>query len=73
LNVSERGRSYDADRATPQKPEVDALLAELDGARRLFEVADRRARTYLARRGVLDQTSRDIVPLLLDALRVTER
>ncbi|HET8778169.1 MAG TPA: hypothetical protein VFN76_10965 [Candidatus Limnocylindria bacterium] len=71
--MSERERSYDADRAPVQKSEVDALLVELDEARRLFEAADRRARTYLARRGVLDQTSRDIVPLLLAALHVTER
>ena len=67
--MSDRERSFDVERPPPQKPEVDALLAELDEARRLFEAADRRARTYLARRGVLDQTSRDIVPLLLDARR----
>jgi hypothetical protein len=71
--LSERERSHDVDRAPLEKSEVDAMLVELDDARRRFEAADRRARTYLARRGVLDQTSRDIVPLLLDARRVTER
>jgi hypothetical protein len=71
--MSARERRSGADRTTLQTSEVDGLLAELDEARRLFEAADRRARTYLARRGVLDQTSRDIVPLLRDALRATER
>jgi hypothetical protein len=71
--MSARDRRSGADRTTLQRSEVDGLLAELDEARRLFEAADRRARTYLARRGVLDQTSRDIVPLLRDALRATER
>ena len=71
--MSDRERSFDVKRAPPQKSEVDALLAELDEARRLFEAADRQARTYLASRGVLDQTSRDIVPLLLDARRRSRR
>jgi hypothetical protein len=71
--VSDRERRPDVKRAPPQKSEVDALLAELDEARRLFEAADRRARTYLARRGVLDQSTRDVVPLLLDARRRSRR
>jgi hypothetical protein len=44
--------------------EVDELLADLDRAREMFEAAERRARTYLVRRGVIDQTDRDLRSLL---------
>ena len=44
--------------------EVDALLADLDRAREMFEAAERRARTYLVSRGVIDQTDRDLTSLL---------
>jgi hypothetical protein len=45
---------------------VDALLADLDRARDVIEAAGRRARTYLVRRGVIDQTCRDLTSLLRD-------
>ena len=48
--------------------EVDALLADLDRAREVFEAAERRARTYLARRGVIDQTCGDLASLLRECL-----
>jgi hypothetical protein len=44
--------------------EVDALLADLDRAREMFEAADLRARTYLVSRGVIDQMDRDLTSLL---------
>ena len=44
--------------------EVDALLADLESARDMFEAAERRARTYLVSRGVIDQTNRDLTSLL---------
>ena len=48
--------------------EVDALLADLDRAREMFEAAERRARTYLVRRGVIDQTCGDLASLLRECL-----
>jgi hypothetical protein len=48
--------------------EVDALLADLDRTREMFEAAERRARTYLVRRGVIDQTDRDLTSLLRKCL-----
>jgi hypothetical protein len=48
--------------------EVDALLADLDRAREMFASAERRARTYLVRRGVIDQTSRDLTSLLRECV-----
>ena len=54
---------------TPREtPEVDALLGDLDRAREGFEAAERRARTYLVRRGVIDQTSRDLTSLLREGV-----
>ncbi|GIU96069.1 MAG: hypothetical protein KatS3mg012_2526 [Gaiellaceae bacterium] len=44
--------------------EPETLLAELNYARELFAKADRRARTFLAERGVIDQADRDLVSLL---------
>jgi alkanesulfonate monooxygenase SsuD/methylene tetrahydromethanopterin reductase-like flavin-dependent oxidoreductase (luciferase family) len=49
--------------------EVAALLADLDGARETFEAAERRARTYLVRRGIIDQTDRDLPSLLRECVR----
>jgi len=37
-----------------------ALLTELEDARAALQRADRQARTYLAKRGVLDQTYLDL-------------
>ena len=48
--------------------EVDALLADLDRAREMFEAAERRARTLLVSRGVVDQTGRDLTSLLRDCV-----
>jgi hypothetical protein len=59
------GRGY---RTRPPTPEVDALLADLDRAREVFEAAERRARTYLVSRGVFDQTCRDIASLLRECV-----
>ena len=56
---------------TPTRREtldVDALLADLDRAREMFEAAERRARTYLVSRGVIDQTDRDHTSLLRECL-----
>jgi hypothetical protein len=53
--------------------EVEALLADLEQERKEFLAADRRARTYLARRGVLDQTSRGLATLLREAARASSR
>jgi predicted transcriptional regulator len=48
--------------ATTARP--DELLAELGRAWEQFAAAERRARTYLAREGVLDQTDREVRSLL---------
>ena len=40
------------------------MLAELERTRTEFERAERRARTYLAERGVLDQTWGDLAAAL---------
>ena len=48
--------------------EIDALLADLDRTREMFETADLRARTYLVDRGVIDQTHRDLRSLLHECL-----
>ena len=42
----------------------DLLLAQLERARAEFEGAERRARTHLAERGVLDQTQVDLASAL---------
>lgn len=57
--------------AAPERPatqEVEALLADLDHARDALAAAERRARTYLARRGVLDQTKGDLASMLREVL-----
>jgi hypothetical protein len=61
--------------ATPTRREtleVDALLTDLDRAREMFEAAERRARTYLVRRGVIDQTYRDLTSLLRECVPVRD-
>ena len=50
---------------TPMKDtEPDALLAELELARAELQRAERESRTYLVRRGVLDQTRLDLIVAL---------
>jgi hypothetical protein len=51
--------------STPMKDtEPDALLAELELARAELQRAERESRTYLVRRGVLDQTRLDLIVAL---------
>lgn len=50
---------------TPMKhTERDALLAELELARAELQRAERESRTYLVRKGVLDQTRLDLIVAL---------
>ena len=49
-----------------------SLLAELERARAAFVAAERAARTYLARRGVLDQTHIDLAAAVCTAGETTE-
>ena len=44
--------------------EPDALLAELERTRAEFLRAERASRTYLVRRGVIDQTRLDLIGAL---------
>jgi len=46
------------------RSEPDALLAELERARAELQRAERQSRTYLVRRGVLDQTRLDLIGAL---------
>ena len=50
-----------------ERLEPDALIAELDRARAEFMRAEREARMYLVRRGVLDQTRLDLIGALIAA------
>jgi hypothetical protein len=68
VNKNERRRQAGATPTRSETQEVDALLADLDRARELFAAAERRARTYLVRRGVIDQTDRDLPSLLRECL-----
>ena len=68
MNKKERRRQAGATPTRRETPEVHALLADLDRAREMFEAAERRARTYLVRRGVIDQTYRDLTSLLRECL-----
>jgi hypothetical protein len=68
VNKKERRRQAGGTPTRSETLEVDALLADLDRARELFEAAERRARTYLVRRGVIDQTYRDLTSLLRECL-----
>ena len=64
MNKKERRRRTGGTTTRRETVEVDVLLAELDRAREMFEAAERRARTYLVSRGVIDQTNRDLTSLL---------
>jgi hypothetical protein len=68
VNKKERRRQAGATPTRRETLEVDALLADLDRAREVFEAAERRARTYLVRRGVIDQTHRDLTSLLRECV-----
>jgi hypothetical protein len=68
VNKKERRRQAGATPTRRETLEVDALLADLDRAREMFEAAERRARTYLVRRGVIDQTHRDLTSLLRECV-----
>jgi hypothetical protein len=61
-------RTNRADKADPEQ-----LLRELEEARGHFGAAERRARTYLADRGLLDQTSRGLTVLLREASRASSK
>jgi hypothetical protein len=68
MNKKERRRRAGGTPTRRETLEVDALLADLDRAREMFEEAERRARTYLVSRGVIDQTDRDLTSLLRECL-----
>jgi hypothetical protein len=68
VSRKERRRQAGGTPTGPETLEVDALLADLDRAREVFEAAERRARTYLVRRGVIDQTGRDLTLLLRECV-----
>jgi hypothetical protein len=68
VNKKEQGRQAGGTPTRRETLEVDALLADLDRARKVFEAAERRARTYLVRRGVIDQTCRDPKSLLRECV-----
>jgi hypothetical protein len=68
VNKKERRRQAGGTPTRRETLEVDALLADLDRAREVFEAAERRARTYLVRRGVIDQTCRDLTSLLRECV-----
>jgi hypothetical protein len=54
-------------RPTSTKARPEELIAELGRAQGEFAAAERRARTYLAAHGVLDQTQHDVRALLREA------
>jgi hypothetical protein len=68
VDKKDRKRQADATPARRETLEVDALLADLDRAREMLASAERRARTYLVRRGVIDQMSRDLTSLLRESV-----
>jgi hypothetical protein len=68
VNKKERRRRAGGTPTRREALEVDALLADIDRAREVFEGAERRARTYLVRRGVIDQTGRDLTSLLRECV-----
>jgi Protein of unknown function (DUF2630) len=55
VNKKERRRQAGGTPTRRETLEFDALLADLDCGRKMFEAAERRARTYLVCRGVIDQ------------------
>jgi hypothetical protein len=68
VNKKERRRQAGGTLTRRETLEVDALLTDLDRAREVFEAAERRARTYLVRRGVIDQTGRNLRSLLRECV-----
>ena len=68
VNKKEQRRQAEGTPTRRETLEVDALIADLDRAREMFAAAERRARTYLVRRGVIDQTYRDLTSLLRECL-----
>ena len=68
MNKKERTCQTGGAPAPRETLEVEALLADLDRGREMFAAADRRARTYLVDRGVIDQTHRDLTLLLRECL-----
>jgi hypothetical protein len=68
VNKDERRHQARVPLARREKLEAEVLLTDLDRARELFQAAERRARTYLVRRGVIDQTHRDLTSLLRECL-----
>ena len=54
-------------RRASTKASPEELIAELGRTQEEFAAAERRARTYLAAHGVLDQTERDVRELLREA------
>jgi len=68
VNKKERRRQAGGTPTRRETLEVDAFLADLDRAREMFEATERCARTYLVRRGVIDQTYRDRASLLRECL-----
>ena len=66
MSQKERRHRAGATPTLPETREADALLADLDRGREMFAAAERRARTYLVRHGLIDQTHRDLRSLLLE-------
>jgi hypothetical protein len=64
VNKKEQRRQSGGTPTRRETLEVDALLADLDRGREMFDAAERRARTYLVDRGVINQTDRDLPSLL---------
>jgi hypothetical protein len=53
--------------------DAENLLAELERARQAFAAAERRVRTSLVERGVLDQTSQGLRTLVREAAEQDQR
>jgi len=68
VNKKERRRQAGGTPTRRETLDVDALLADLDRGRDRFEAAERRARTYLVCRGVINQTDRDVTSLLRECV-----
>jgi hypothetical protein len=54
-------------RPASTKASPEELIAELGRSQEELAAAERRARTYLAAQGILDQTERDVRALVRDA------
>jgi hypothetical protein len=68
VNKREQRRQAGGTPTRRETLEIDALLADLDRAREMFEAAERHARAHLVRRGVIDQTCRDLTSLLRECV-----